>query len=156
MRLHLVQHGDAAPEAADPARPLSARGRREVAAVARLLAAAGVRPARILHSGKLRAADTAALLAAGLAPGLAPEAVTGLNPSDPVEPWVGTIGGWAAEGMLVGHLPFMGRLAARLVAGDERRPVVAFTPGAVACLERGEGVWAIAWMLRPELAPSRE
>jgi phosphohistidine phosphatase SixA len=31
--------------------------------------------------------------------------------------------------MLVGHLPFMRKLLAHLVAGDERKPVAAFVPG---------------------------
>jgi broad specificity phosphatase PhoE len=38
MRLYLVQHGDAVPEQLDPERPLSAAGRQDVEAVARLLA----------------------------------------------------------------------------------------------------------------------
>jgi phosphohistidine phosphatase len=54
--------------------------------------------------------------------------------------------------MVVSHLPFMGKLASRLVAGDEAASVVMFTPGTVICLERGEqGSWSIAWMIRPEL-----
>ena len=55
MRLYLVQHGDAVPEQLDPERPLSAAGRREVEAVARLLASTGARTVRVAHSGKLRA-----------------------------------------------------------------------------------------------------
>ena len=62
MRLYLVQHGDAVPERLDPERPLSAAGRREVEAVARLLAGAGARVAHVVHSGKLRAQQTAELL----------------------------------------------------------------------------------------------
>jgi phosphohistidine phosphatase len=48
----------------------------------------------------------------------------------------------------------MGKLVARLVAGDERTPVAAFVPGTVVCLESGEADhWAIVWMVRPALAP---
>ena len=64
MRLYLVQHGDALPEQVDPERPLSAEGRRDVEAVARLLASAGTRAVRVAHSGKLRAQQTAEVLAA--------------------------------------------------------------------------------------------
>ena len=78
----------------------------------------------------------------------------GLNPNDPVEPMARTIADWTSDVMLVGHLPFMGKLAARLVAGDERRLVAAFVPGTVVCLEQAEaGDWVIAWMVRAELAP---
>src|ERR687897_643977 len=64
------------------------------------------------------------------------------------------ISDWTSDVMLVGHLPFMGKLVAHLVAGDERKPVAAFVPGTVVCLEQGEaGHSAIMWMVRPELAP---
>jgi phosphohistidine phosphatase len=153
MRLYLVQHGDAVSEQSDPERPLSAAGRREVEAVARLLAGAGVHVARVVHSGKLRAQQTAELLAAVLAPGMVPETMTGLNPNDPIEPVARTIAEWTSDVMLVGHLPFMGKLVARLVAGDERKPVAAFVPGTVVCLEQGEtSRWAVTWMVRPEIA----
>jgi phosphohistidine phosphatase len=155
MRLYLVQHGDAVPEQLDPERPLSAAGRREVGAVARLLASKGTRAARVAHSGKLRAQQTAELLAAALAPDTVSETMTGLNPNDPVEPVARRISDWTSDVMLVGHLPFMGKLVARLVAGDERKPVAAFVQGTVVCLEQGEaGHWAITWMVRPELAPA--
>jgi phosphohistidine phosphatase len=153
MRLYLVQHGDAVPERLDPERPLSAAGRQDVEAVARLLARNGIRAERLAHSGKLRARQTAELLAAALAPGMVPETMTGLNPNDPVEPVAQSIAEWTSDVMLVGHLPFMGKLVAHLIAGDERKLVVAFVPGTVVCLERGEaGRWAIMWMVRPELA----
>ena len=58
--------------------------------------------------------------------------------------------------MLVGHLPFMGKLVAGLVAGDEHKPVAAFVPGTVVCLERNEANhWTIVWMVRPALAALR-
>jgi phosphohistidine phosphatase len=154
MRLYIVQHGDALPEQVDPERPLSAKGRRDVEAVARLLASAGTRAVRVAHSGKLRAQQTAEVLAAALAPAAVPEIMTGLNPNDPVEPVARRVAGWTSDTILVGHLPFMGRLVARLVAGHERGPVAAFVPGSVVCLEQGEaGRWAITWMVIPELAP---
>ena len=54
--------------------------------------------------------------------------------------------------MVVGHLPFMGKLLSRLVGQREEQNVAVFQPGSVACLERGEeGSWGIAWMLRPEI-----
>ena len=71
MRLYLVQHGEAVPEDADPSRPLSETGNRDVARVAAFLATADIRVSRVLHSGKLRAGQTAELCAAKLAPGAA-------------------------------------------------------------------------------------
>ena len=152
MRLYLVQHGDSVPEQADPQRPLSAAGRRQVEAVARLLASAGVRPARTTHSGKLRAQQTAELLAMACAPDHGVEAAAGLSPNDPVKPVARMVASLSADTMLVGHLPFMGRLAGRLVTGDEHVDVVAFVPGTVLCLEPGaDDRWRVVWMVRPGL-----
>ena len=157
MRLYLVQHGDAVPEAENPDRPLSAKGRKDVGRIAALLARGGVRVARVLHSGKARARETAVLLAQVLGPGgVVEEAAGGLAPTDSTEPLFAAADGWSRETvdvMVVGHQPFMGRMAAHLVAGSPQVPVVGFQPGSVVCLERAspEAPWIIAWMVRPEL-----
>jgi phosphohistidine phosphatase len=154
MRLYLVQHGEAVPEQVDPQRPLSEAGHHDVQAMARLLAGAGIRPTRIVHSGKRRAQETAELLAAALASEEAVAPMAGLHPKDPVGPLARAVTGWSADTMLVGHLPFLAKLAGRLVTGDEDMVVAALVPGTVLCLEpAAEGRWAIVWMLRPELAP---
>jgi phosphohistidine phosphatase len=126
-------------------------GRRQIEAIARLLASAGVRPQRTLQSGKLRTQQTAELLALDF-DGVV-EAAAGLSPNDPVKPVARMVAGLSADTMLVGHLPFMARLAGRLVTGDEHVEPVAFVPGTVLCLEPAVGDrWCVAWMVRPELA----
>jgi phosphohistidine phosphatase len=150
MRLYLVQHGEAVPEEVDPARPLSPSGQADVARIAAFLATGAVRVGRIMHSGKRRAEQTAEILGAAL--GSAPEACAGLNPTDPTDSVAREAAAWDRDVMLVSHLPFMAKLASRLVAGHEDAGVVAFQPGTVVCLERGEQQhWTIAWMIRPEL-----
>lgn len=152
MRVYLVQHGEAHPEEVSPERELTPRGRGDVEQAAALLERCGVRVAKAYHSGKTRARQTAELLARRLAPGIAPEALSGINPNDPVGPVAGQIRGWSEDTLVAGHMPFVGRLAALLVAGRETPPAVAFRPGSIACLERDvEGRWVVAWMLRPEL-----
>ena len=152
MRLYLVQHGHALPEEVDPARPLSEVGRAEVAAVGRFLAAGGLHMDRVVHSGKLRAEQSAVLLADALAPGRAPAAQPGLNPKDPTDAIARAVAGWNGDVMVVGHLPFMAKLVSRLVTGRDDAGVVAFQPGAIVCLERSDqGRWTILWMIAPEL-----
>lgn len=154
MRLYLVQHGEAQPEAVSPERELTPQGRVDVGRLADFLGARGMRAARVVHSGKTRARQTAEILAARIAPGTAPEALAGLNPNDPVLPVAAQARDWNEDTLLAGHQPFMGRLAAVLVAGREDPPVLAFQPGSIACLERNPAAgWEIAWMLRPELLP---
>jgi phosphohistidine phosphatase len=150
MRLFVLQHGDALAESIDPQRPLSARGRDEVERMAEFLARAGASVQRVCESGKLRARQSAEIAAAQLAPGVAIETVTGLNPNDAVEPWIEIVNGGTEDTLLVGHMPFLGRFVARLLASGAPA-FVTFTPGSLACLERRANAWSLEWMLRPEL-----
>ena len=158
MRVYLVQHGAAVPKDEDPERPLSPSGREDVKRMASFLARSRVSVARVIHSGKRRATETALLLSGVLGPGsIVEEMAAGLQPDDPTDRLARAIAGWSEDTLVVGHMPFMGRMAARLVARDEARPVVDFEPGTVACLERGgngSGGWIIAWVVRPELLGS--
>ena len=152
MRLYLVQHGEALPKEEDRERPLSDNGRADVRRLAQFLGEADVPVTRVMHSGKTRARETAELLAAVLTPEQTPEPISGLAPADPIEPAVEQIADWRIGTMLVGHLPFMGKLVSRLVIGRESGNVVTFKPGSVICLECADTEsWTINWMLRPEL-----
>ena len=152
MRIYLVQHGEAVPAEVNPERPLSAAGEADVWRIAAVLRGSGVGVAQILHSGKRRAEQTAELLAVALETKVRSEARAELDPDEPTAPVAQAAAGWEQDTMLVGHLPFMARLASRLIAGREEPAVVAFRPGSVLCPERTEQrAWAIAWMLRPEL-----
>ena len=113
---------------------------------------AGIRVEQVFHSGKARAQETASLLAETLRVAGRPQARPGLNPNDPVKTLGAEIGAWSADTLVVGHLPFLGRLASLLLASDPERPLLAFEPGSRACLERdGAGHWVLLWMIRPDL-----
>ncbi len=152
MRLYLVRHGDAVSEEVDPERRLSENGRADVQRVAAFLAGAGVRVPVILHSGKKRAEQTAGLLAGSVGTGVQPEQVSGIDPFDPTAEFAQTVNEWTTDTMVVGHLPFVGKLVSRLVVKDESASTVLFPAGTVVCLECDQhGRWSIAWMIRPEL-----
>ena len=152
MRLYLLQHGDALPEQVNPDRPLSVRGLEDVRRLAEFVKRSGIKVQRVHHSGKTRARETAEIVAARMASGVKIEAAAGLNPNDPIEPWAKQINNQQEDLLLVGHMPFMGRMAAYLLSGNSSSQFVAFEPGSMLCLERDEsGRWGIAWMLRPEL-----
>jgi len=154
MRLYLVQHGEAVSEDVDPDRPLSDRGRADVARVAGFLAEAGVSVDRVLHSGKTRARQTADAFAAALAPGaVVAQTEGGIAPKDSTD-WLASVAArWTDDVMVVGHLPFMGRVVSGLIADDEGAGMAAFTPGTVVCLERNDdtGTWTVALMVGPPL-----
>jgi phosphohistidine phosphatase len=116
----------------------------------------GPLPQAVLHSGKDRARETAELLAARLAPQITPQPAHSIGPTDPVPPFRAELAEWEQDTLVVGHLPFLGRLAGLLVAGDEERPVAAFRPGAVLALipaDDPDGAWQVSWMVSPELLP---
>ena len=152
MKLLLVQHGEACAKEVDPDRPLTERGRGDVRRLGDLLAGSGVRVERVIHSGKLRARQTAEQLAQVIAPGVTLEESGLINPKDNPKAFDWQSGSWDRDTLVVGHLPFMARLVAHLVTGDEDRTISAFRPGSIVCLESdGEGDWLVAWMIRPEL-----
>lgn len=151
MRCYLVQHGDALPTDVDSDRALSAAGRADVARSAAFVKNPDRAVTRILHSGKTRARQSAEILAATLAPGVAVEAISGIDPLDDPEPLAQQLMTWSDDVIIVGHLPFLGKLVSSLVAGTSRTDLVSFLPGSVVCLERSDGSWTISWMVRPEL-----
>ena len=52
--------------------------------------------------------------------------------------------------MLVGHLPYMKRLAALLVTGDPERAVIDFSPATMVCCSQEPTGWKIKWILAPQ------
>lgn len=155
MRLYLVQHGEAKPESEDPARPLTEKGWRDAERVARGVAErTDARPRRIVHSGRLRARQTAEAWARWF-PEATVEERPGLGPNDDPSIWAERLGAETEDLVLVGHLPHLGRLAGLLLCGEADREVVTFTMAGAVCLERHDptGRWTLRWSLPPDLAP---
>jgi phosphohistidine phosphatase len=54
--------------------------------------------------------------------------------------------------MIVGHLPFLGKLVGLLVTGSDNNEIVEFRFGSVVGLERRDDKkWKVAWMVTPSL-----
>lgn len=152
MDVYLVQHAEAKPEHEDPARPLTDRGREEVQQVARHAAKIGLNVSEIRHSGKLRAKQTAEILAERLSPHRGIREMKGLAPMDDPAEAKAELEAAQEPLMLVGHLPHLSRLASVLLVGDPGREIIRFRMGAIVCLSKIEGGWVVKWMLTPELA----
>jgi phosphohistidine phosphatase len=152
MEVFLVQHGEAEAESIDPARPLTPQGREDVERAATVAARLGVEVHQIRHSYKTRAEQTAAILGKALSPpgGVVP--APGLAPRDEVHSVAEMLEREPKPLMLVGHMPFMARLAGLLITGDADRPVVQFRQGGIVCLVHQEGRWSVDWVLTPALA----
>jgi phosphohistidine phosphatase len=151
VEIYLVQHGESKAEAEDPQRPLSERGKAEVASIARNIASSEIEVGTIIHSGKLRARQTAELFAQYLSPphGIREEKM--LGPLDDPQEAEQLVEQAERPLMIVGHLPHLGRLASRLILGNTEQEMVRFRMGGVVCLSRSDGGWTIEWVLKPEL-----
>jgi len=154
MAIYLVQHGAAKAEAEDPQRSLTDEGRRTVERIGEHLAKCGVAPDRVEHSDKLRARQTAEILAAKLHPAHGIVQVSSLAPNDDVEPTRVRLNQEIGTVMLVGHLPHLSRLVSRLFALPADHTLVRFQMGGVVKLERNaSGHWVLCWMFTSELLP---
>jgi phosphohistidine phosphatase len=153
--LYLVQHGEAWPKTEDPDRPLTDQGRDDVSRVATFARRAGVEVHQVRHSGKLRAEETAAILAGELQPVDGVVSLPGLAPKDDVRPVAELLARETRPLMFVGHRPFMDRLVGLLVTGDPNRTVVHFQKGGIVCLGRDPSswTWSLCWAVAPELIP---
>ena len=153
MYLYLVQHAEALAEEKDPKRPLSEKGKADIQKVAEFVSKyANISIKSIIHSGKLRAEQTAEILAKYLNP---PEGIRkeeGLNPLDDPLIWANRLKEIEEDTMLVGHLPHLVKLSSYLLCQDMDKKIIEFQMGGVVCLRRDESnIWTVNWMIIPEL-----
>ena len=152
MSLYLVQHGKSLPKDVDPDQGLSEEGISEVNRIAEVAKNYGIGVNRIQHSGKSRARQTAEIFASALSPGTKIEERTGISPLDDVTVIANSLD-TKENLMLVGHLPFMERIASYLITGSTEPRVFKFQNGGILCLdqEAPSSTWHIKWSLMPKI-----
>ncbi|MDX1763897.1 MAG: phosphohistidine phosphatase SixA [bacterium] len=152
MPIYLVQHGKSLSKELDGEKGLSPEGRADVERIAQVARGYGVPVARIKHSGKKRARETAEIFGAvlGLQGGI--QASDGLNPLDDVTSVAPDLRS-SDNLMLVGHLPFMEKLVSQLIIGSADCKVFRFQNGGIVCVEQEPetGLWMITWSLMPSI-----
>ena len=149
-RLYVLQHGAAVTKEEDAQRPLSNDGRLDVERVAQHLADKDVLVQRILHSGKLRAEQTAKLVSGKLAPDVEPEAVDGIAPNDDPAKFIEQLGHIEGAVLVASHMPFVSNLCSMLLTGESGTQF-GFTPATIACVDYAGGQWSLQCMIRPEI-----
>ncbi len=152
--LCLVRHGEAVGEAENPARPLTGAGRVHAERSGSWLAAMGLSADEIRHSGKLRARETAEIMARNL--GVPPDRVRehkGLGPNDRVEDAAAEMVADHRTLVVVGHLPFLGRLASYMLVGDPDRVPLRISESGIVLLGRTGGTWKLVGLVAPDLMP---
>ncbi len=151
MKIYLVLHGKALPRQVDVNRPLSETGRADVARVAGFLKPLGVQVQAIWHSDRIRSLETAQSLAAVVKMSQGTIERDDIAPDDRIRPIIKETERSEEDLMIVGHLPFLSKLAAKLLIGHKEPDLLSLQRGGVACLECGlEDVWRLAWMVNPD------
>ncbi len=153
MAIYLVQHGKNLPKDQDPEQPLSEPGTEAVKDIAERAKQAGVRVDKIEHSPKLRAKQTAEIFGKALEPKQGIQERSGIKALDDVTAIARELDP-ETNLMLVGHLPFMEKLVAYCITGNQDRLVMKFQNGGIVCLdqEKESGQWYIKWNLVPDLS----
>jgi phosphohistidine phosphatase len=154
--LYVMRHGEAAAGADDAVRPLSDVGLASAQSVAALARRGGVRVDMMVHSGLVRARQTADVLANSVAYDSDPDSRPDMRAEDPIEPTLEWL--LAAPDSqticLVGHVPFLDRLIGALTTGSESNLPVGLAPAGLAKLARpaDKDDFVISWVVTPQIA----
>ncbi len=152
MKLYLVQHGNAVSKDENPDRPLSNQGRTDVARVADFAEPLKITVDYLWHSRKSRAVQTAQILAGVIKARKGISERDDINPNDEITGLEQELSKVSADVMVVGHMPFLGRLASELLSGSENANTVRFRQGGIACLNYDKDTgWQIEWMITPDV-----
>lgn len=150
MAIYLVQHGQCFDKQSDPERSLTAKGRATILQTAKIALDASIKVSSIYHSGKLRTRQTAEIFSEQLK-AIQIESIVGISPLDPVEDFTNHFT-FPENSMIIGHLPFMERLTAYLVTGNQQLTVIKFQYAGIVSLEQNKNnSWHIKWTIMPIL-----
>lgn len=148
ITVYFVQHGLAESKEIDETRPLSGSGIEEVRTVAGKLRDHDIEIAKIYHSGKLRAVQTASIFAE-LLDTAEVSALSGMNPNDDPQALIEQVTEDAA--MYVGHLPNMQTVVSNILSDGKNSSIVKFQNSAVACIETQHDQSSLKWFITPEM-----
>ena len=152
MKLYLAQHAKAASKDIDPQRSLTEEGLRDIQKIAAFIYPLNLSVDYLWHSGKKRAQQTAVFLAEVLTINTEHAAHDGLAPNDDVKAIENQIMSLKQDVMIVGHLPFLSKLASLLLTGCESPDTVSFQNAGIVCLHcPDDGQWQFDWMIIPQL-----
>ncbi len=150
MQIYLIRHAHALAGDDDAVRPLSAKGRRQIRAMAAHLRRAGLlKTKEFWHSPLTRARDTARRLAQGLRVRAKLVETGGLEPEADPDPTARTLARLRRPVAVIGHEPHLSVLATRLLGGRAGEPMIVMKKGAALALERTGKRWVVRWLVAP-------
>ena len=152
MKLYLVQHAEAFTKEEYADRPLTEKGCIDAQKIADHIKHLQLSIEIIWHSGKTRAMQTAKIFHAAVQTMKPLQVRKGLSPNDDPAAILDDIDAMKNDLMIVGHLPFLSRLAGLLLSGRADNEPIAFQKAGIVCLGRSEqNTWQLCWMLTPDL-----
>ncbi len=152
MKLYLVQHGEAISKDTNSERPLTEKGHNDIRKMSQLFTQADISLEQVIHSGKLRAAQTAEYFVKNLREPSVVKVNDHIKPKETLQPLTEQILSWNNDTLIIGHLPYLAKLVSYLTTENESSLTISFQPGTAVCLQRKDNLqWQINWMVRPEL-----
>lgn len=148
--VYFMQHGLAVNKAENPERPLSKQGLNHTRAIARHFKSCAMPISKIFHSGKLRALQTAEIIASEY--NITTTTLDYLSPNDDISTLLENL--QTNHVLYIGHLPFLEKLLSSLIGENENEKLIQFQNSGVVCLECHNGQYSIKWYLTPELVNS--
>ena len=154
MKLYLVQHGKAKSKKEDPERPLTEKGLHNIQRMAIYSKKhLNIKIEQIVHSGKLRAKQTAEIFEKHLTPSKKIVSNKDLEPLADPKIWQKQLTEIPGDLMLVGHLPHLSKLASILLVNDENREVITFRESGIVSLELTHHHWTVQFIITPDTIP---
>jgi phosphohistidine phosphatase len=151
MALFLVQHGLSLPKDQDPEKGLSKQGFEDTQRIAEVAKSYGPPVAKIFHSGKKRARETALIFNETLEIKEPPEQIEGISPLDDVKAFSDKID-LKSGTMIVGHLPFLEKMVSYIITDNPDLKIYKFQNSGIVCLDHEQENWFIKWTLNPNIS----
>ncbi len=153
MKLYVMRHGMAASADIDPKRGLTQNGSHDIAMMARRLQNCDNSITQIIHSGILRAQETAEIMAKVLN---VPKVIASpelLAEHGSIDAIVALSKTWRENTLLVGHLPMLFQLINKILINQvDHEPIVDFQPGSIVCLDHfAPQRFMIEWFISPDV-----
>ena len=147
-RVYFAQHGLAIDKTDNPERSLSRAGIEQTNAIAKQLQLSANPISQIFHSGKLRALQTAEIIASTMNI-RSISAIDHLSPNAAVT--LVTKNLTINNALYIGHLPHLEKLVSELITNNQNKNIIKFQNSGIVCLEKGNDSYHIKWYLTPDL-----
>jgi len=114
-----------------------------------------LRVGAIWHSDRVRAVQSARILSGAIGFSEKMIQLSYLGPDDSIAPAVRSIRKARGDVMIVGHLPFLGKLASKFLTRKPSDEILKLSTSSIVALRSDDGrKWAVEWLLAPSLIQS--